>query len=379
MLGFFRKKDKQASMCSVKIAPWNTVLELKSGANLLDAAIAQGLPVPYNCRVGACKTCQVRVLEGQPKSLLEREYVFNREEIAAGMYLACQTRVESDLYIDWPQLTATTSTQAQVAYLLKIEKMTSRIHRVQLRLSSAVDWHAGQFAKLLPDGLTLEPRCYSMVHDGQDASLMTFDITLYPGGAVSSWLVNTDNLGKPVKVEAPFGEFGQQLSHEHAEHPPLLCIAGGSGVGSIGGIIASHAKKQSANFSANLSANTADSSVPTPVVLVVGARERSEIYGLNELRELAQKIQLPLYIDVVLDREPETSLWGGRRGYVADHLQQILADAARHDTKFQQPHDAWRVLLCGPPPMVDSSIDRLKQYGLNTRQMAFDKYEQVVS
>ncbi len=375
MLGFFRKKEKQASMCSVSIAPWNTVLELKSGANLLDAAIAQGLPVPYNCRVGACKTCQIRVLEGQPKSLIEREYVFNRDEIAAGMYLACQTRVTSDLRIDWPQLLATPATHRQVAYLLNIEKMTSRIHRIQLRLTTESNWSAGQFAKLLPEGLDLEPRCYSMVHDGQDATLISFDITLYPGGAVSSWLVDTSNLGKPVLVEAPFGEFGQQIAHAHSQTPPLLCIAGGSGVGAIGGIIAGHAKKQAETTNAS----AGNEQIKPAVVLVVGARERSEIYGLQELRELADRLKLPLYIDVVLDREPEGSDWMGRRGYVADHLQQILVDAAQHEPHFNQAPDAWRVLLCGPPPMVDSAIDKLKQHGLQSQQMAFDKYEQVVS
>lgn len=363
MLGFFRKKDRLDTRCSVRIAPWNTVLDLKSGSNLLDAAIAQGLPVPYNCRVGACKTCQIKVLDGQPKSLIEREYVFNREEISAGMYLACQTRVESDLLIDWPQLQENTSTQRQDAVLQHIEAMTPRIYRIQLRLSKATSWTAGQFAQLLPQGFQLEPRCYSMVFGGQDQSLISFDVTLYPGGAVSSWLADAENLGKSVQIELPFGEFGQHLSNEHVSKSPLLCIAGGSGVGSISGIIASHAQRKT---------NTE----VAPVVLVVGARQRTDIYGLQELRDLAQQIRLPLYIDVVLDREPEDSDWQGKRGYVAQHLQQILVDAASHDQQFQQAQEAWKVLLCGPPPMVDSSIDCLKNYGLTMQQMAFDKYEQ---
>lgn len=365
MLGFFRKKDRLDTRCSVKIAPWNTVLDLKSGSNLLDAAIAQGLPVPYNCRVGACKTCQIKVLEGQAKSLIEREYVFNREEIAAGMYLACQTRVESDLLIDWPQLLETTSTQKQSAVLQHIEAMTPRIYRIQLRLSKAASWTAGQFAQILPQGLHLEPRCYSMVFGAQDQSLISFDITLYPGGAVSSWLADTANLGKSVQIELPFGEFAQHLSSEAAAQSPLLCIAGGSGVGSISGIIASHAQRQ-----------RQPNDEVAPVVLVVGARQRTDIYGLQELRDLAQQIRLPLYIDVVLDREPVGSDWQGKRGYVAQHLPQILADAASYDQQFQQTQDAWKVLLCGPPPMVDSSIDSLKQCGLKAQQMAFDKYEQ---
>lgn len=366
MLGFLRKKDKLDARCSVRIAPWNTVLDLKSGSNLLDAAIAEGLPVPYNCRVGACKTCQIKVLEGRPKSLIEREYVFTRDEIADGMYLACQTKVESDLQIAWPQLLEHASTSKQTALLQHIEQMTSRIYRVQLRLSTAASWSAGQFSQLLPEGLGLEPRCYSMVFGAQNQSLISFDITVYPGGAVSSWLANSDNLGKSVQIELPFGEFAQHLSDPNFHQSPLLCIAGGSGVGAITGIIASYAQLRHRKKA-------------SPVVLVVGARQRTEIYGLQELRDLAQQICFPLYIDVVLDREPTDSDWLGRRGYIAEHLPQILADAASYDNQFQQAQDAWKVLLCGPPPMVDSSINSLQQYGVTSQQMTFDKYEQCVT
>ena len=363
MLGLFRKKPREVARFAVKFQPGNTVLELKQGDNLLEAALQQGVAAPYNCRVGACKTCQIRVVEGQPKSLIEREYVFSQEEIAAGAYLACQTSVQSDMVVAW-HAGAVEETATMNARLVEVRRLTSRIHRVQLRLDGPLSWRAGQFARLVPAGMPVDPRCYSMVASGENEHLISFDITHYPDGAVSSWMTDAANLGKEVLVEAPFGEFGIAPGAGKEVPAPLLCIAGGSGLGAIGGIIAGHARSIDRSMQA------------APVLLVVGARDRGEMYGLDELRRVADSAKVPLQIDVVLDREPGDSGWQGRRGYVAEHLPQILRQAAKCDPRFSQPDEAWRVLLCGPTPLVDTAIDALKGVGLRAGQMAFDKYEQ---
>lgn len=361
MFGLFRKKPREVARCVVKFQPGNTVLELKQGDNLLEAALRQGVAAPYNCRVGACKTCQIRVIEGRPKSLIEREYVFSQQEIASGAYLACQTSVQSDMVVAWHAST-NEETATLKARIVEVRRMTARIHRVQLRLEAPLSWRAGQFARLAPGGMRVDPRCYSMVAAGDNEQLISFDITHYPDGAVSSWMTDPANIGKDVLVEAPFGEFG--IGAAPGETPPLLCIAGGSGLGAIGGIIAGHAR------------SIACGTQPGPVLLVVGARDRGEMYGLDELRRVADKANVPLQIDVVLDREPGDSGWQGRRGYVAEHLPQILQHAALGDPRFSQPDQAWRVLLCGPTPLVDTAIDALKRVGVQPDQMAFDKYEQ---
>src|SRR5439155_18279589 len=99
MFGLFRKKV--VAQYRVNIQPADLELQLKQGENLLEAVLERGIAAPFNCRVGACKTCQIKVLEGRPRSLIEREYVFSQEEIGAGAFLACQTRVESDLNSVW--------------------------------------------------------------------------------------------------------------------------------------------------------------------------------------------------------------------------------------------------------------------------------------
>ena len=365
MFSLFRKKV--ATPCHVAIQPANISLQIGSGENLLEAVQKRGLTVPFNCRVGACKTCQITVKDGKPKSLIEREYVFSADEISAGAYLACQLKVESDMLIEWPGLDDP-STQQQtvhVAELHSIRQMTPRIFRIELQLESSLKWRPGQFAKLLPFGLTGTPRCYSLVNRGDDATLMAFDITHYPGGMLSSWLTKSEHIGKRVLVEAPFGQFGELRAVENQTQPaPLLCIAGGSGMGAISGILAH--RRESDNQK-------------NPVVVVYGARDRSEIYGLDDLTQLAKTANFPLYSCPVLDREPDESAWQGRRGYIAHHLEKILDESRQHDAAFQQPFDMWRIFLCGPSTMVETSIEALRACGVRPEHVSFDKYEQQIT
>jgi NAD(P)H-flavin reductase/ferredoxin len=362
MFSWLRKKA--ATQYQVAIDPANISITIDSGENLLEAAQKRGLFAPYNCRVGACKTCQIVVKEGQPKSLIEREYVFSEQEIGAGAYLACQLKVESDMRIEWPGLTdaSVKPTPAHLATLHSIQQMTPRIFRVTLQLETALQWEPGQFAKLVAAGVSTTPRCYSLVNRGTDTAQMVFDITSYPNGLLSAWLTDTRNLGKQIQVEAPFGQFGAVRSDASPlEPPPLLCIAGGSGMGAISGILTeryqSHDQKN-------------------PVVLVYGARDSSEIYGLSELAELSDRAEFPLYSCPVLDKEPQESTWEGRRGYIAHHLEKILDEAKKRDAAFQQPIDMWRILLCGPSIMVETSLEVLRACGAKSEHISFDKYEQ---
>lgn len=360
MFGLFRKKTREIVRFDVRFRPSATTLKLERGANLLEAALRHGVAAPYNCRVGACKTCRIKVLEGTPASLIEREYMFTREEMEDGAFLACQTTVQSDMVVSWHAEPPTAVTLA--ATLVAVRRMTPRIQRVELRLEEPLSWRAGQFARLRPAGLNITPRSYSMVAPGRDDTLIAFDVTRYLDGAVSSWLSDPGNLEGQVMVEAPFGEFGL----DGVAGAPLLCIAGGSGMGAIGGILASHAHRVTELHGASAS--------PAPVLLVVGARDRAETYGLDELRSTAEHAKVPFQVDIVLDREPVDSGWQGRRGYVAEHLPQILRQAAQRDPRFSQPEQSWRVLLCGPTPLVDTSIEALRRVGMEVHQMAFDKY-----
>jgi ring-1,2-phenylacetyl-CoA epoxidase subunit PaaE len=56
--------------------------------NILDAAAAAGLEVPFSCKSGVCCTCRAKLLEGEVR--MERNFALEKHEVAAGYVLTCQ-------------------------------------------------------------------------------------------------------------------------------------------------------------------------------------------------------------------------------------------------------------------------------------------------
>ncbi len=62
-------------------------------AGVVDAALRQGLDLPYSCKGGMCCTCRAKLVEGEAEMTLN--YSLEAWEIAAGFVLACQARPKS--------------------------------------------------------------------------------------------------------------------------------------------------------------------------------------------------------------------------------------------------------------------------------------------
>ena len=57
--------------------------------SILDAALAQGLDLPFSCKGGVCGSCRALLLEG--KVDMDANYALEPEEVAAGYILTCQS------------------------------------------------------------------------------------------------------------------------------------------------------------------------------------------------------------------------------------------------------------------------------------------------
>jgi 2Fe-2S ferredoxin len=84
-------------MPAITFMPMNMTVEVKSGTNLMQAAIDAGLPVGSSCgRVGICAKCQMLVLDGMPNLSLpnatEKE-LQRRDQLAADIRISCQTKI----------------------------------------------------------------------------------------------------------------------------------------------------------------------------------------------------------------------------------------------------------------------------------------------
>jgi xylene monooxygenase electron transfer component len=96
MFKFLKKKNKNFKAI---INSSMYQIDVKSGQNLLSAALLQGIPWPHKCRVGSCGTCKCIVLKGTIKPEIDFANVLNAEQLKAGYVLACKTALKSDIEV----------------------------------------------------------------------------------------------------------------------------------------------------------------------------------------------------------------------------------------------------------------------------------------
>lgn len=75
----------------------------RDDANIVDAAAAHGIELPYSCKGGVCATCRCHVRAG--KVTMETNYGLEPWEVEQGFVLACQSRpVSESLVLDYDRL-----------------------------------------------------------------------------------------------------------------------------------------------------------------------------------------------------------------------------------------------------------------------------------
>jgi ring-1,2-phenylacetyl-CoA epoxidase subunit PaaE len=67
------------------------------GSSLLDAALMEGVDLPFACKGGVCCTCRARLVEGRIE--MEVNYALEADELAAGFILTCQSHPRTDRVI----------------------------------------------------------------------------------------------------------------------------------------------------------------------------------------------------------------------------------------------------------------------------------------
>lgn len=344
MFGFFSRKGP----FNARLVSSGDVVEVPAGDNLLKAALNQGLAWPHNCRVGSCGQCRCRLVSGKIKPLNDFSYVLTGEEMDAGMILACQTSLRSDVEIevalDKPA-TALSQPKSVSGVIASTRPLTHDILEVRIRLDEAMPVYlAGQYAELMVPGLIEKPRSYSFANapKNEEPGFVSFFIRLVPGGEMTTWLHAENREGQRVNVTGPYGSFWLRDSTA-----PMLCIAGGSGMAPIKALLE----------------QVSSQGFQRKVTYVFGARTRDDLYCLDEMNAIKAQSNGQFDFIPILSREPEGSDWSGPRGYCVDILS---------PDEYDLPNS--EAYLCGPPAMIDSAIEFLARSGVKSEHIFYDKF-----
>jgi len=102
------------------------------GQNVLTAALAAGIAIPYSCRAGRCASCKSRLLSGRIDYPLGTPPGITAAETARGDVLLCQAQPRSDLQLEVRRVPVRASNAAQCE-LVAIEKLALDALLLRLR------------------------------------------------------------------------------------------------------------------------------------------------------------------------------------------------------------------------------------------------------
>ena len=85
---------------TVTVQPSGLSFSVERDEPILQAAIRQGVGLPYGCKDGACGSCKCRMLEGRVIHGAHQQKALSAEEEASGLILACQAAPQTDIVLE---------------------------------------------------------------------------------------------------------------------------------------------------------------------------------------------------------------------------------------------------------------------------------------
>ncbi len=259
-------------------------------------------------------------------------------ELHLDKYICMETQTEERVTVQRPILTA------RLTQSILLSPQTKHLE-LTVEGMDVFRFLPGQFISIRqarPDG-RMHTRAYSIASPPRLNA--TFDLCLnrVNHGFLSNWLCTLEP-GATVQFHGPHGLFTL-----HEPRKDAIFIATGTGIAPIRGMVRWLFEKSSRNHNHEY-------------WLVCGTRYEQSIYYRQEFEQIECESPNFHYLPTLSRGDPD---WKGRRGYVQDHVREVVA--GRNDMQ---------AYICGLHQMVDANRKLLKEeLGWDRKQIMFERYD----
>ena len=303
----------------------------QSDESVLEAALRQGINLPYGCKNGACGSCKGLVVSGRVTHGDHNENALNPQEEASGSALFCCAHAQTDLTIDVREIAGAgdipiKKIPCRVAHLERAADDVV-IVKLQLPATERFQFLAGQYIEfLLKDG---KRRAYSLASAPHEEGPIELHIRHMPGGSFTDFVFGSNQDGTTMKekdilrFEGPLGSFFLRED----SNKPIIFIASGTGFAPIKSII-EHMRHKG---------------LSRPIKLYWGGRRPQDLYLKDWIEGFAKDHDWLTYTPVISDATADDQ-WTGRKGFVHKAVLEDHADLSGHE-----------VYACGAPIVIESA------------------------
>jgi CDP-4-dehydro-6-deoxyglucose reductase len=318
---------------------------VNSGESVLDAALRQGIILPYGCRNGACGSCMGTLTSGTVDYKHGTPSGLSTTDINDGKVLFCQARPVSDLTIQVREVDAARDIEVKTlpCRVNKLEHLAHDVIRIYLKIpdTERLQFLAGQYIDVLLKDHA--PRAFSIANPPHDDDFIELHIRNVQGGYFSAQVFNQMQEKAMLRFKGPLGTF---FLREDTDRPAIL-IGGGTGFAPLKGML-EHAFQIG---------------IKQPLHLFWGVRAARDLY-LDELPVRWMKSHGNFRYTPVLSEPLPADNRGGETGFVTDSVIQQYPDLSAYD-----------VYMSGPPVMVETGHKLFMQHGLNESRFFSDAFE----
>lgn len=190
-------------------------------------------------------------------------------------------------------------------------------------------------------------RAYSISSKPQDALKGKYMLTIkrVDGGLMSNYILDSWKVGTKVTVSAPEGHFEYQPLRDAKN---VICLAGGSGITPF----------------VSMAGAILDGDEDFELTLLYGSRNKDSILFYDELNEIAEKTDKVKVINVLSDKDADTTADGFEAGFITAELIK----------KYAPENEPYSVFICGPQAMYEFLNKELDKLGLEKKYIRHEMF-----